>query len=244
MLFLFIIGLDEEGLDHAVDHLLGFPVQLQPLPDREEDVAGALMPQLQRLLLVYLPEHVQHLLALAEELALLVQEDLRGVLHPSDLVVVLALRQTLPPGCFGRCLGGGGGGEEVEEGLVAGELLLRFGGGFGAAEEDEGEVLGVGVAHLVEAVHEFADVGLAAPDEDHPVAEQVVAERQLLLSPRGSTKLSIGVAFQSMFIRMPCRLLPHRLGSAWQICGSARLRQVAGAGRGCGAMSSRHARIW
>lgn len=58
---------------------------------------------------------------------------------------------------------------------------MRFLRNFRPAEEDEGKVFGIDVTHLIEIIHDLADIGLASPDEHHAVAEQVVGQLQLFL---------------------------------------------------------------
>ncbi len=90
-----VVGVDEESFNHAVDYLLGLPIDAVVFTNGEKDVAGPLVSQLERLLFVDLSEHVQHFLALAEILRGRVQEYSRGILYFSHLIIQLTLHQRL-----------------------------------------------------------------------------------------------------------------------------------------------------
>lgn len=124
--------------------------------------------------------------------------------------------------------------KEIEEGFVAGELLIPLIGNLGAGKHHEGEVLSIDITHLLEVIEKFPYVGFGAPHEGHPVAKHFLREDHLLLSNPNLTKVDIEVVLQSTLRKMPWRFLPQVEGVPSDIAGSVMARlDWEGGGTGC-----------
>lgn len=219
-----IVGIYQQGFDHAVNYFLCAPIQGIILSDCKVNITGALVSQLQRLFFINLSKHVQNALATREVLGRTVEEDGGGIIDSTDLVVSFLLLSHLRVARSIHVLFWSSFAKVIQERGVPRELLLAFLGDLQSVQQDECEVFSIDVAHRVEMIEQFTDVGLGTPNEDHTVAKHLVRESQPFLIKCECTKDYIEVVFQSTLMKMPWRLVPHLSGWASTMLGSERAR--------------------
>lgn len=204
-LSLLIVGLDQQSLYHFVDGLHRFPVQLKAVADREEGVAGPLMPELQWLVFVVLPEHVEDPLGLHEKFRGLVHEDLLHFAHPSGNVV---FRNPLV-GVFLSLLILRGRLFEIVKQAILRKLDLLFLRNSLPVQHHKHKILDVLEALGGEVVEQLADVAVGAPHEHDPIIDELISQLEPCLNYACLTNYWKSVVCQSTSRRMPWKLLPH-----------------------------------